>query len=470
MSGEVRLGIDVACTAAHQASLADERGVFLWQGWRFRTTTADLERLWAKIPDDARVVVVMEPTRNAWAPLAAWFEARGAVVSVVPPEQSADLRDYYNKHTKTDRLDSKMLARMPMLHPDGLRRLDSLGPADPFKRAVRHRSSMQKQRVACAMRLDALLELLGPGWLEVFGTVSYGKTAVAILERYASPLALKKLGRARLTKLVIRASRGAWREAKADEILDAADETLALWAAGGLDFDELAEDIAIEVRQIKALDAEIAALDDRIEALYETADPAGIVASAPGIGTVLAAGILARTGDLNRFENLAGIRSFTGLVPRSTSPAPATTTTARPRPATPDCAKPCSSPPTWPARSTRPSPLATTGSTSTPASTTTPPSAPSLPCSSPASPPAGETVSSTNCATPTASSSPKPRAARSAPTATKSTPPPAPPAATAPNPSGRADAERSRPKPLRQPARPPPPKLPRKQPENLDHR
>lgn len=31
---------------------------------------------------------------------------------------------------------------------------------------------------------------------------------------------------------------------------------------------------------------------------------------------MLAAGILARTGDLNRFENLAGIRSFTGLVPR----------------------------------------------------------------------------------------------------------------------------------------------------------
>jgi hypothetical protein len=36
MSEEVRLGIDVACTAVHQASLADERGVFLWQGWRLR--------------------------------------------------------------------------------------------------------------------------------------------------------------------------------------------------------------------------------------------------------------------------------------------------------------------------------------------------------------------------------------------------------------------------------------------------
>jgi hypothetical protein len=237
-------------------------------------------------------------------------------VSVVPPEQSADLRDYYNKHTKTDRLDSKMLARMPMLHPEGLRVVDHLGPAEPLKRAVRHRTSIQKRRVAAAMRLDALLELMGPGWLDLFGTVSYGKTAVAVLERYANPHALRKLGRSRLAKLLIRASRGHWREPKADEILTAADETLELWAAGGLDFDELADDIGIEIRLIRLLDTEIAALDDRIEALYEQADPAGIIASAPGIGVTLAAGILGRTGDLNRFGSLAGIRAFTGLVPK----------------------------------------------------------------------------------------------------------------------------------------------------------
>ena len=103
-----------------------------------------------------------------------------------------------------------------------LRRVEGLGPADPFKRAVRHRSSLQKRRVASAMRLDALLELLGPGWLDLFGTVSYGKAAVAVLERYANPLALRKLGRARLAKLLIRASRGQWREAKADEMLERA--------------------------------------------------------------------------------------------------------------------------------------------------------------------------------------------------------------------------------------------------------
>lgn len=174
---------------------------------------------------------------------------------------------------------------------------------------------MQKQRTAAMLRLDALVELLGPGWADVLGAGDYAKTALAVLERYADPRTLQKLGRKRLAALLIRTSRGAWREAKADELLAAAEETITLWAAGGLDFAELAEDIAAEVRVIKTLDVEIATIEDRIEGLYDDADPNRIVVSAPGLGVTLAAGILGRTGDLNRFDNLAGLRSFTGLVP-----------------------------------------------------------------------------------------------------------------------------------------------------------
>ena len=126
--GQMTLGIDVACRAAHQASLADERGKFAWTGRRFRTTAADLERLWALVPAAATVTVVMEPTRNAWVPLAAWFRRRGAAVILVPPEQSADLREYYSKHAKSDHLDSRMLARLPLLHTDGLHPAEGLGP------------------------------------------------------------------------------------------------------------------------------------------------------------------------------------------------------------------------------------------------------------------------------------------------------------------------------------------------------
>ena len=127
------LGIDVACRAAHQASLADEAGRFAWSGRRFRTTPEDLAQLWAQIPASASVQVVMEPTRNAWVPLAAWFRRHGVIVIMVPPEQSADLRDYYSKHVKSDRVDSRMLAQLPLLHPGGLR---PAGGRDPRTRCA----------------------------------------------------------------------------------------------------------------------------------------------------------------------------------------------------------------------------------------------------------------------------------------------------------------------------------------------
>lgn len=104
---KIRLGIDIACRVTHQASCADEAGTLLWSGHRLRTDAGELEALWAKLPAAAaEVMVVMEPTRNAWVPLAAWFRRRGASVVLVPPEQAADLRAYDAKHTKTDRLDS----------------------------------------------------------------------------------------------------------------------------------------------------------------------------------------------------------------------------------------------------------------------------------------------------------------------------------------------------------------------------
>lgn len=323
MSGHLRLGIDVACKAAHRASLADTAGEFIWSGRSFHTRLAELDALWEAVvvhaEADTTVEVVMEPTRNAWAPLAAWLTAKGASVVLVPPEQSADLRDYYNKHTKTDRLDSRVLARLPLLHPEGLLPVDHDGPADPLKRAVRSRSSLVKRRTACLQRIDSLLELYGPEMVKALGGGGeYPKTVLALLaDGYADPARLRRLGRARLARLMIKTSRGAWREGHAEGLLTAAAQAEALWdAAGGIDFVAIAADIACEARQAQQLTDEIAAAEQRLEELYSAADPAGIIRSAPQVQLVTAATFLGLLGDPNRFASLAGVRAFTGLVPR----------------------------------------------------------------------------------------------------------------------------------------------------------
>jgi transposase len=316
---QMTLWIDVACRAAHQASLADEAGRFAWSGRRFRTTPADLEQLWESIPPGASVTVVMEPTRNAWVPLAAWFRRRGTAVIMVPPEQSADLRDYYSKHVKSDRLDSRILARLPLLHPDGLRAAQGLGPADPLRRASKLRASLVKRRSVIVARLDSYLELLGPAWHAAFGGDLTLNTPLRFLAAgYADPHAARRLGRTRLTRFLWRYSHGAWGQEHASRILAAAAETLQLWDTE-ISYPDLAEDIATEARLALALSAEIRDLDTKLAALLNQLDPADIMTSVPGVGIINAAQILGRLGDPARFRSLTGARCFTGLVPSLTA-------------------------------------------------------------------------------------------------------------------------------------------------------
>jgi transposase len=312
---QMTLGIDVACRAAHQGSLADEAGRFAWSGRRFRTAAADLQRLWESIPQGAAVTVVMEPTRNAWVPLAAWFRRHGAAVILIPPEQSADLRDYYSKHTKSDRLDSRMLARLPLLHPEGLRPAEGLGPADTLRRATKLRASLVKRRNVIVARLDSYLELLGPQWHAAFGGKLTRYTPLRFLAAgYADPYALRRLGKTRLTRFIWRYSHGAWGDQHATRLLAAAAETLQLWD-GELSYPDLAEDIAAEARLALALCTEIRDLDVKLASLLHQVDPAAIMTSVPGVGIIHGAQILARLGNPARFQSLAGARSFTGLVP-----------------------------------------------------------------------------------------------------------------------------------------------------------
>jgi len=170
-------------------------------------------------------------------------------------------------------------------------------------------------RDATTADIDAMLDLLGPAYAEVFGT-RCNKTTLAILERYGDPTKLRRFGIGRLTAFVKRTSHGHWNATHAAEIVAAADAAIELWADGGLDFAELAWDLASEIRTLRSIDAEIVRLEERIAGLYAAADPKQIAASAPGVGAILAAGIAGRLGDANRFDNLAGIRSFSGIVPK----------------------------------------------------------------------------------------------------------------------------------------------------------
>jgi transposase len=251
-------------------------------------------------------------------PLAAWFQRRGATVVLVPAEQSADLRAYYAKSTKTDRLDAELLARLPLLHPDGLHPETTNGPGDPLKRAVKLRSRLVHRRSACMQRLDALLEILGLGWVEALGS-DMTQTACKFLAGWANPHHVKRLGRARLARWFQRQTRKAWGERRADAVVAAAEATLALWGPAGLDYEALAADIATEASLALELSRQIARLDEPIFDHYGDADPDQLLLFGARGGQDPRRPDPRPARRPHRFTSLAAARSFSGLIPHQHS-------------------------------------------------------------------------------------------------------------------------------------------------------
>jgi transposase len=313
------VGIDLAVTAESRACVTDETGKVIHER-RFRITRNELEALYCKategMSDEDTLVVVMEPTTSSWIAPTAFFQSRGATVHLVPPEQGADLRRYYQKHVKNDRIDAKLLARLPLLHPDGLHEAKvPAGARGTLRRVTQRRGKLIAELASHRARVRFLLHYAMPGMNEVLGE-ELGKAAMALLGRYGDPRAMLRLGKARIAALFIKASRGQWREGKAAEVVAVATSALELWdGLDGCDFSEVAEDLAAEARVIKALEAEIRELDTRAAGLLKDIDPQGLHMSMPGFGERTATTVAGRLGDASRFRNASAVRAFIGMIP-----------------------------------------------------------------------------------------------------------------------------------------------------------
>jgi transposase len=90
------------------------------------TQPSELDHLLAPARDgapSAEVQVVMEPTGMAWFPVAVYYARQAVPIYLVNSQEVADLRRYYKRHAKSDRIDARVLARLPLINPDKLHRL-----------------------------------------------------------------------------------------------------------------------------------------------------------------------------------------------------------------------------------------------------------------------------------------------------------------------------------------------------------
>lgn len=313
------VGIDLGIASAHTVRVLDESGqtIAKRKAWPSGPSLADVEATaLAGAPEGTRLEVVMEPTGPAWLPIAVFFTARGHVVHRVSSAKAADLRRFLSRHTKTNGIDADTLARLPLFDPAGLRPLQLPGAEQAaLDRRVRATDRLTRAGAEHKRRIkDLVRQLLPMSPL----TGELGVADLVVLERYADPTVLVRLGVKRLAGLIAKASHGHHGLDRARQWMDAAEASLALYAGHpAAAFADLAAEVATEVRLLRAVQGELTSHAEQRESRYHQVDPTGLARSLPGVADVSGPALVAAIGNPARFPTGKAFRSFTGLVPKA---------------------------------------------------------------------------------------------------------------------------------------------------------
>ncbi len=320
MSHRRLVGIDLGIASAHTVRVLREDGseVCRRRCWPRLDSLLEVEAAaLAGAPPDLRLEVVIEPTGPAWLPIAVFFTGRGHTVYRVSSAKAADLRRFLSRHAKSNSIDAATLARLPLVDPGGLRplRLPERDAAS-LDRRVRATDRLTRQAAEHKRRLKDLVRQLLP-MTPLQGDL--GKADLAVLERTgAHPRRLLAMGRARLSRLIFKASSGHLGEERAQAWLDAAHLALELYGDHpALAFDDRAAEVLTEVRLLHATEAELPGHESAREQAYRQVDPDQLARSLPGVAAIGGPALAALVGDAHRFPNGARFRSFTGLAPRA---------------------------------------------------------------------------------------------------------------------------------------------------------
>lgn len=270
-----------------------------WRGQEVRTyttMTGSLMRLADWLRELGVTRVVMESTSDYWKPVFYVLEAAGLDPWLV---NAKDVKHLPGR-PKTDRLDAVWLAKLAerqMLRP-------SFVPPVPVRRLrdlTRYRCDLVVVRNAEKQRVEKLLEDAGVKLStvasDIFG-VSGRDMLHALLAGQRDPAVLADLARGRMRRKISRLQ---------EAFVGRFDEHHAYL-------------LAKMVRHIDQIDAEIADLDTRVEAVIA---PFGEMSSAverldeiPGIGPVAATVIIAEIGtDMSRFPTPGHLCSWAGFAP-----------------------------------------------------------------------------------------------------------------------------------------------------------
>jgi transposase len=322
------IGLDLAITSAHKAMVMDEGGRFLTPVFQVMTWPDELATMLRRAregaADDTPLVVVMEPTGLAWLPVAIYLLLHGVTVYLVNSQQVADLRRFYKKHAKSDRIDARVLAKLYLVAQEKLHAL-RLPSADLYalQRACKQLDWVTTEITKLSNQIGSLDQVvwLG-GWATLVFSDPFGPVARWCREHYYNPYAVLRTGKKHIQQEWLDSGLAGTEDDTQwiADLVQLAEKVVGVYGnpCPYVDFDALQAETVLRQDWLAQLEANRNHLkSDVILPLYRRLHPSGNLHTLYGVGEESAAVFLSYIGDPLRFPDGRHLRGWSGMVPDS---------------------------------------------------------------------------------------------------------------------------------------------------------
>jgi len=319
------VGIDLAGSGEHKVRCLDEQAGPC-DSFNFETTPEGLARLEERVFNGgSNPAIVFEPTGLAWLIVAIYLKARHPDCRLVRVQarKVAALRRYLRRSSKSDKVDSLTLAKMPFIDPEQLEEI-YLPPAKIYaiQRLARQRKRLENEIGCRKKRIGSIVDGYFPTVRKSFSD-PWSAHARAFLRSHLNPVLIVKAGEKALHAFLTKARKHGKADAAESHLVylacrDAATLYELSSSVGTIDeefFAALQDEISRELRLIEVEEAESDTIAKRLEELYHELHPSDNLRTIPGVGENTAPIFLATVGDPTRFRSQSAFANYSGVVP-----------------------------------------------------------------------------------------------------------------------------------------------------------
>lgn len=301
----VYIGIDIA-KYSHFASVVSSDGEVIVKPFSFQNSREGFMKLVEEIENFQDCLIGLESTGHYAENLIYFLYERDYKIALINPIQTDSLRDSNIRKTKTDKLDTKLIAECLMLKKFSLVNYQDINIIK-LRRLSRFRMELVQQQTRIKTQLTGCLDIVFPELSNFFKGNLHLKTSYALLEKYSSAKSIRSARIDGLTNLLYNNSKGRYCYDDALRLKNLAKNSV------GLDNPSIDLQIKCLITQLRLYKEQIKDIDLGIETLMEIINSK--IITIPGIGYNLGAMIISEIGDIKRFSNPSKLLAFAGLDP-----------------------------------------------------------------------------------------------------------------------------------------------------------